>query len=258
MKKTAVICLAWLMLLGSVLTASASEKTEILTGFVFNNTNAVAEGGLKDNGYGDKDTGYIATMGEGLLFASVDGKAYRKLEWTKDDYSGFGLQPAMTGGNFHPWGEGAYFEVQVSTRGCKAVDFSAQIGATKKGPRDYQLQYSLDGVNFENVGEVYSLTDNKSMEQAFDHVVLPAEAGDRDKVYIRVAVVGEALVGGGTGLYGTTGGETAINNVYVTQSHHAQPSAGVPAVVWVLLIVGAVVVVAAAVIVVIVLRKKKV
>lgn len=213
MKRIFAIFFAVCALVIGILPASA--QGDVLAAFSFDNTGAVAEDNIELLGYGDKDKGYNSTTGDAELYASVDGTAWRKLEWTKDDYSGLGMQPAMTGGNNHPWGNGAFLEVQVSTLGCQNITFSAKLGATNKGPRDYQLQYSTDGVNFENIGEVYSLSNNKIMEQAFDNVVLPENANDQEILYIRMAVVGEALVGGATGLVGTTSGETAINDIVV-------------------------------------------
>lgn len=258
MKKIIGFLLVTCMLLACVLPVSADD--DVLAAFMFDNTGAVAEDNIELSGYGDKDKGYNSTIGDAELYASVDGTTYRKLEWTKDDYSGFGMQPAMTGGNNHPWGEGAYLEVQVSTLGVKNITFSAKLGATNKGPRDYQLQYSTDGVTFENIGEVYSLSNNKTMEQAFDNVALPENANDQDIVYIRMAVIGETLVNGTTGLVGTTSGETAINEIVVNAQAIGSQSASRISVAGfgLMLILGGVVLAAVIVIIVVfVVRKKK-
>ncbi len=259
-KKVAGILLAVCIWMLCILPVAA--ESDVLAAFSFDNTGAVAEDNIELLGYGDKDKGYNSTTGDAELYASVDGATYRKLEWTKDDYSGLGMQPAMTGGNNHPWGSGAYLEVQVSTLGFKNIAFSAKLGATNKGPRDYQLQYSTDGENFTNVGEVYSLSDNKTLEQAFDNVALPEDAADKDVLYIRIAVVGETLVNGTTGLVGTTSGETAINDIVVNAvatdpQSASQISVGGLALV---LIGGGVALIAAVIVIVVVLvvrgRKK--
>ncbi len=203
-----ILCVALLMLTG----CGGGQPIAV---FTFDNATAQAEINLADWSYGDKESGYFATEGEGKLFASVNGTDPRKLEWSKDDYSGTGLQPVMTGGIKNPWAEGAYLEVRVSTVGAKAVTFSAEIGATKKGPRDYQLQYSVDGVSFTDVGEVVSLTNNKELQPIFTKVALPDDAAGLETLFIRVAVASDALVGGGNGLYGSTSGETAVNHVCV-------------------------------------------
>lgn len=248
-----VLCAVWLMNL-PMMTASAQEST--VAAFVFDNTDAVTEVGLKDDGYGDKDTGYKATTGDGLLFASLGGDEYRKLEWSKDDYAGEGLQPVMTGGNRHPWGDGAYLEVQVCTKGYTAITFSAELGGTNKGPRDFTLQYSVDGKTYIEVAS-YAISDNKIMERAFHAVALPDEAAGCDTLYIRLAVASERLIDGTSGLIGTTSGETAINFVYVggVADATAPAAAGAPFRVWVA--IGTAIVAVAVVIVVIVVRKMR-
>ena len=257
MKRVFGILLALCALTLCVVPVSAeSAQEEILAAFSFDNTGAVAEDNIELLGYGDKDKGYNSTTGDAELYATVDGATWRKLEWTKDDYSGCGMQPAMTGGNNHPWAEGAYLEVQVSTKGCKGISFSSKLGATNKAPRDYQLQYSTDGVTYQNVGEVYSLSDNKTMEQAFDRVSLPADADDQAMLYIRMAVVGETLVNGTTGLYGTTSGDVAVNDIVV----YAQSGAGadgLPLGVWIALGGGTAVAIATALMVVFITVSKR-
>lgn len=255
--KTIKICLLTLCVaLMCVLPVSA--ESQVLAAFSFDNAGAVAEDNIELLGYGDKDKGYNSTMGDAELYASVDGETYRKLEWSKDDYSGFGMQPVMTGGNKHPWGEGAYLEVQVSTRGCQNVAFSAKLGATNKGPRDYQLQYSTDGTNFENIGEVYSLPNNKSLEKAFDNVMLPAAANNQKIVYIRMAVVGDTLVNGTSGLVGTTSGETAINDIVITAEGAGLLDRGNLSITeWAIIGGVAVLVTATVIVMIVVFRKKK-
>ena len=49
------------------------------------------------------------------------------------------------------WGEYPYFETELSTLGYTDVRVSAKLGGSKKGPRDYKLQYSFDGVSFTDV-----------------------------------------------------------------------------------------------------------
>lgn len=255
LKRFGCLCLTVLVVLALPLSAVA-ETHPPLAQFRFDPTNAVAEGGLKDNGYGDKDTGYLATTGEALLFASVDGVELRKLEWSKDLYETSGeptMQPVMTGGNKHPWGEGAYWEVQVSTKGVADIEFSFELGATNKGPRDYTLQYSVDGNTYTDVAS-YSLTTNKYMHTF--HAQLPAHADDRETLYIRVAVAGETLVGGGEGLVGTTSGETAVNNIVVSAAGEAGiRGEGVGAAVW--LTIAAAVIALAVTVSVLVLRRRK-
>ncbi len=193
-----------------------NAQSTIITQIDFSNANAVAEENLSLSGYGDKDSGYATATEGGRIYASVSGTDLRKLEWSKGEYGNEGLQPAMTGGTKNPWGNGAYWEVRVSTEGYENITFSAQIGATNKGPRDYKVQYSIDGTRYTDVpGAVFTVTANKTLFMAFEDVMLPTEAANCAMLYIRVAVASNMLVNGTAGLIGSTGGETAVNHIKV-------------------------------------------
>ena len=222
------LCLLMLSVPAFAVSAASGNTDTLLALFSYSGGTAST-----DVATGDKTTGYPASLGEATVFASVNGSDGRKLEWTADLYvngADAAVQPAMTGGSKNPWGSGAYIEVKLSTVGYTDITFSAKLGATKKGPRDYQLQYSTDGVNYVDVtGATYAITTNKTMLQAFDAVALPAAAAGQATLYIRMAVASDTLVNGSTGLAGSTGGETAVNDIVITgvgaAKFHAQGDA---------------------------------
>ncbi|MBR5134216.1 MAG: hypothetical protein IKV35_01320 [Clostridia bacterium] len=265
--KSVAVLLALATVLMLVPASVAAEDAPPLAAFIFDNKEAVAEVNLKENGYGSKNDGYKATSGDtsALLFASVNGTDLRKLEWSKDVYGTKGMQPAMTGGNNNPWGEGGYLEVRMSTLGYQSLAFYADLGATNKGPRDYKLQYSVDGKTFKDVGVTYAVEENKTMETAFDNVALPAELANKETVYIRITVASDATVGGETGLKGSTGGETAVNNILIYGTKLDGAKNGVQGgdgdgggwLIWALIGGGAVVLIAVVSVTVAIVRKKK-
>ncbi len=170
--------------------------------------------------YGSKSAGYGATAGAqagtALLFASVTGADYKAIEWSKDEYDlsgGTSIVPVMAASSKNPWGS-PYFEVRLSTAECENIYVSAKLGGTKKGPRDYALQYSADGESFTTVAE-YSVTDNKSMEQAFDNVLLPSDAADCEALYIRFAAASDSTISGALLTDEPTGGEAAICDIFI-------------------------------------------
>lgn len=167
---------------------------------------------------------YIATSGEkqdtSKLYASSNASSNSAINWsgTKDLYLNDSvtdqapvLVPSITG-----WGVFPYFETAVSTLGFEDIKFSAKIGVTKKGPRNWKLQYSLDGVNYTDIQTAYTIVTNKTMELAFDNVSL-ADCTNQKVVYIRIAAANN-LSFSGVNYVGTTGGSAAINNVKVTGS----------------------------------------
>lgn len=213
-----VLCLVLTVILPSAALASDSET---LAGYSYSGGSSEAE---LDTALGGKKAGYLPTLqadGVGaLLFASVSGVDGRKLEWSKDLYTNGDVTdyvPVMTGGNNNPWGSSPYFLVTLSTAGYTDITFTAKLGGTKKGPRDYKLQYSLDGETYTDVpGAVYSITDNKTMELAFDHVRIQ-EIADSDLVYIKMIAYSEVCIDNGDIVFtDTTGGETAVNDIVIT------------------------------------------
>lgn len=167
---------------------------------------------------------YTATGGErqstSNLYASSNAVSHSSLIWsgTKDLFVNDGvsdqapiLEPSTTG-----WGTYPYFETVVSTAGYEDIKVSAKVSATKKGPRDWKLQYSLDGVNYTDASAAYTIIKNKDMELAFDNISLPA-CTNQKTVYIRI-VAANNIAYNGTNYVGATGGSAAINNIKVTGS----------------------------------------
>lgn len=174
---------------------------------------------------------YVATGGEKAdtaeLRASVNASSTAKIKWsgTADLY---GNQIGTNASDQAPvmgtsktdglaWGTYPYFETKVTTRGYEDIKFTAYLGGTKKAPRSWQIQYSLDGTSFTTLPDsAYEITDNKKMEKAFDEVSLPAECEDKSTVYIRMVVCEDAAINGINTIVNQTSGDAAVNNIAVT------------------------------------------
>ncbi len=174
---------------------------------------------------------YMATGGENAataeLTASVNAKDKAEIKWSgnADAYAnssvsaGLDQSPVMgtSKTNSLAWGQFPYFETTVSTLGYENIQFSAKLGGTKKGPRDWKLQYSLDGVNYTDIdGASYSIAVNKNMEQAFSNVNLPAECENQSKIYIRAVVSADVAINGVNAIVTSTSGDASINNIKIT------------------------------------------
>lgn len=179
----------------------------------------------------DADYYYYATSGENMdssvLRASVNAADYAKIKWsgsadvfvneentvTEDQSPVMGT--SKTDGL--AWGEYPYFETTVSTSGYENIKFSARLGGTKKAPRDWKLQYSLNGSTYTDIpGATYSIMANKSMELAFDNVTLPQECDNQRTVYIRMVVTGNTAINGTDVIVNQTSGDAAVNNIHIT------------------------------------------
>lgn len=174
---------------------------------------------------------YFATSGENAstakLTASVNSTSSAPISWsgTADLY----YNPSTSAGTDQTpviatsktdgiaWGEYPYFNTVVSTAGYENIHFSARLGGTKKGPRDWKLQYSVDGANYKDVENAsYSITKNKSMELAFDDIALPAECNNKSAVYIRMVVSSNVAINGINTIVGQKSGDAAVNNIAIT------------------------------------------
>ncbi len=173
---------------------------------------------------------YNATSGDNQavseLYASVNATDSAEVKWSGsadlyDNTSNSVLSdqaPVMgtSKTNSLAWGQYPYFETVTSTTGYEKITFTAKLGGTKKAPRDWKLQYSLDGVSFIDVPDAsYSIVSNKNMETAFDNVSLPAECDNQVKVYIRIVGTSDYQISGSLGIFGSMSGDAAINNVVV-------------------------------------------
>lgn len=239
------MCLALLGTLvcvpGKETAKAASQVTVASLDYAYSGTADVeydkgtATNNLSKSKYGSKKKGYAFTQGSARLYASVCGTKLRKLEWSAEskkispEYKMNGtkvVQPVMTAGDKDAtvqWTKGTtpYFEVQLSTKGYKNLSFSAYVGASKKGPKDYALSYAVgSSTSFTKLGgssaQVH-LTSKKKMTQIAG--TLPAETAGKDLVKIRVEITSMSTVDAASGPYlysNPTKGEAAINHIKIT------------------------------------------
>ena len=173
---------------------------------------------------------YIPSSGQlaesAKLMGSVDTQNSSKLKWSGlgEEYkngspSGKAQVPLMgtSKSDNIAWGEYPYFEVSLTTKNYENISFSAMLGGTKKGPRDWKLQYSVNGRDYVDIpNTAYSITANKAMESAFNDVKLPDACANRSTLYIRAVVCEDMAINGINAIVGVLSGDAAINNVSVT------------------------------------------
>lgn len=175
---------------------------------------------------------YSATSGKkqdtAILKASVDAQSNSKLKWSgADAYTNSECSvspdqsPVMSTSKTDGigWGSYPYFVTSLSTAGYGNITFSARLGGTKKGPRDWKLQYSLDGNTYTDIQDAtYSIKNNKAMELAFDNVALPEACDNQLMVYIRMVVSNDIAINGSNTIVNQTSGDAAVNNIHITGS----------------------------------------
>lgn len=85
--------------------------------------------------------------------------------------------------------EGRYLQFELSTKGFTDVVLSAKLRASGAGPRNFIMQYSLDGTTFEDIeGSNFAVVHsdvNDALMQLINRYKLPEELCDQEKLYIR-------------------------------------------------------------------------
>ena len=121
---------------------------------------------------------------------------------------------AMNSRNWSQSGGGlCYWVIEISTRGFTGLEVSSRQYGSGTGPRDFQLEYSLDGFQWNAVegGEITVATNWSS--GWLDRVPLPEMAGDRDRMLLRWINNSEISINGAiTGPTGTS----RIDDIIIT------------------------------------------
>lgn len=175
---------------------------------------------------GNASDGYTATGGTAQLgtklFASLDGTNKTKLLGSSAnnntyvyDGSTDSVVPIIEAGTV-TWGTAPYFLIKTSTKGYKNISFSACVGGTNAGPRDYKLQYSVDGTRYSDIASA-SVTVNKNLDvnRLFANVSVPVEASDEDTVWFKIVAATTVTLGGTASFNGESSGEAAINDIII-------------------------------------------
>ncbi|MBU9713071.1 immunoglobulin-like domain-containing protein [Evansella tamaricis] len=129
--------------------------------------------------------------------------------------------PQGTGGsgtfalNTNGWHDGAdakYYVIDFETLGFKNIKLSSRQMGSNTGPRDFQLQYSLDGVNWVEIGQEITVANNWNSAVITD-LELPTETENQENVYVRWLMTSNTSINGGTV---GSGGTSRIDDIVIT------------------------------------------
>lgn len=176
--------LVFSQLIGAVafpLAFATSAQTEVvkLVEWNFDNETLEATGGIEQNIgrsvsiYGAKTTSFVL---------------------------GYNGSRAINSNGWHVAGE-KYWQAQFSTLGFENIQLSSKHFGSASGPRDFSVQFSLDEVNWTDVGALTLPTANTWF--SVDQLRLPTEVNDKETVYVRWLNTSSVSVGGLT--IGSTG-----------------------------------------------------
>ncbi|MCL2696206.1 MAG: CehA/McbA family metallohydrolase, partial [Clostridiales bacterium] len=89
-----------------------------------------------------------------------------------------------------------------STKGFSGILHSAKVRSSATGPRNFKVQYSLDGVSFTDTGGTFTSYSTSSVDGPVD-MPLPAACNDKDQIWVRWVLVNFTQQNGSTGAGGS-------------------------------------------------------
>lgn len=114
---------------------------------------------------------------------------------------------------FHSTAGEQFWKTEISTSGYSNIKVSSvQSGSSASAPRDFQLQYSLDNLSWNNIGSTIVVAEDWA-GGVVDNVILPAECDNQSVLYIRWLRSSEIGIGGGALAWGSS---SLIDNIVIT------------------------------------------
>lgn len=107
-----------------------------------------------------------------------------------------------------------YWMVHISTTGFDDIRVSSAMSGSGSGPRDFLLQYSLDGNSWTDVSGDTVKTGEGWTEGVVDNLLLPAAAADKSDVYLRWFQASDKRIDGDDGVY--SGGKLQLDDVVIS------------------------------------------
>lgn len=129
------------------------------------------------------------------------------------------------------WAIGDYYQFKTSTLGYNTISIAWDQTSSNTGPRDFNLSFSTDGVNFTNIGSTYVVLANSSpntpwssatYNPAYSYsVAAPVGAANAANVYFRLTMASNVSANGGTV---ATGGTSRVDSVVINGEVVPAPS----------------------------------
>ncbi|MCY9666928.1 S-layer homology domain-containing protein [Paenibacillus alginolyticus] len=190
-----VVMMLATMVLPSGLVQKAKAATETVAGWTFSATNiSKASSGTTEN---QNNAVLILSNNRTPTYSTTSNTIY------KDGWA------SPTRG---------YWEAKFSTLGYSGLSLSSKQYGTNGGPKDFQLEYSLNGTNFVSFSTVYQLATSITQKD----VSLPSEVDNQPVVYIRWVNTSNSSISAtnvgsnGTGTITQSNGNSRIADIIIT------------------------------------------
>lgn len=109
------------------------------------------------------------------------------------------------------WAKGDYYQITLSTEHFKENEVSFYLRSTKTSAKDFQISYSVDGDDYEELTDFSFEQNEGTREKTLPYMELD-DADEQENVIIRIECVSDANVKGGT-LNGE--GNTNLNKIII-------------------------------------------
>ncbi|MBQ9516800.1 MAG: CotH kinase family protein [Eubacterium sp.] len=136
-----------------------------------------------------------------------------KVSWASDNYFNYNKNTALD------TPDGGYWLIKTSTEGYTNITLNAEQLSSNKGPRDWGIAYSTDGVNYTYVPESNAHTISNdasdSTVETYNNFALPAACSNQDELYIKLFINGGETIDGNE-LVDMLKGNTGIENIEIS------------------------------------------
>lgn len=172
-------------------TGSVTPNVTVV-GWDFEDEDATADLGISAN-----STNLIETNATGLSYTQLSGAT--------------GYVATTSGG----WNNGAntkYWQVSFTTAGMNNMKFSSAQRSSNTGPKDFKVQYSLNGSTWIDIPSATVTVANNWTTGVLDGISLPTSCDNQPFVYLRWIMTSNLQVNSGNV---AAGGTSAIDNVII-------------------------------------------
>ncbi|WP_282937315.1 DUF4350 domain-containing protein [Paenibacillus sp. RC67] len=188
-------------------------------------TASVLQGGLVYAAASDTVAGWtFSGTGTASSFTATSGSA-TNVSNAKLTISG-GRSGTYSGSTIYTAGwnvADGYWQAQLNTQGYTGLNVAFKSYGTGTGPKDFKLQYSLDGTSFEDVPNATFVQETSSASNTF---TLPSSVDNKANVYIRWLNYTTTSINDGT--IGNTGTSRMADIVFTGVPSDNQGGGGTP------------------------------
>ncbi len=133
------------------------------------------------------------------------------------NFTGFATGAAGLAANTSGWDNGGdgskYWMIEFSTNNFISIELSSKQYGSGTGPRDFILEYSFDGVEWNMINDSEIIVGTNWTSGRLDRLLLPQVLEGREKVFLRWAMTSDVSIGDGlTGSSGTN----RIDDIFIS------------------------------------------